>query len=148
VLGQLTRRWSGTAAAVYFTCGRATRVRRHGRLSHSVMFCRVMRTRKDYDRAFAVVGKVVHAWDPNSFIGGGALQDEWDDEIARLVAQIPRMNSEEEVTNAISRTFSEAFQPEDFGPSSCADVGRELFQALKDSGLLRPKRGRSLMPRS
>jgi Domain of unknown function (DUF1871) len=103
----------------------------------SVMFRPAMHTREDYDRARDVVRAVIHEWDPYSLIDGcGCPKDEWDGEIARVVAEIPRIASESDATNAISRVFSAAFQPEGFSPSDCTNVGRKLFGALKESGVL------------
>jgi Domain of unknown function (DUF1871) len=100
------------------------------------MFRPAMRIRADYDRAFAVVRDVIHEWDPYALIGGGAPPDEWDGEIASLVAQIPRIKSQNDAADAVSRVFSSAFQPEGFSPADCAEVGRRLYSSLADSGLL------------
>jgi hypothetical protein len=93
-------------------------------------------TKSDYKRAFDLVREVIHAWDPYSLVGMGAPSDEWDHEIASLVAQIPSIRSENDATNAISRVFSSAFQPEGFEPEKCTEVGRRLFAVLAQAGLL------------
>ena len=95
-----------------------------------------MSNRGDCDRAFAVVRNVIHAWDPYALIAGGAPADEWDGEIASLVGQIPRIRSSEDAARAVSRIFSAAFQPEGFSPTDCAKVGRRLYSALFESGLV------------
>jgi hypothetical protein len=95
-----------------------------------------MRTRAEYDRAFAVVREVVHEWDPYALIGGGAPRDEWDSEIASLVAQLPRIKSQNDAAHAVSRVFSSAFQPDGFSPADCAEVRRRLYSSLADAGLL------------
>ena len=100
------------------------------------MFRPEMRTRAGYDRAFAVVRDVIHEWDPYALIGAGAPGDEWDSEIASLVAQIPRITSENAAAHALSRVFSSAFQPEGFSPADCAEVGKRLYSSLAESGLL------------
>jgi hypothetical protein len=100
------------------------------------MFRPAMRTRADYDRAFAVVREVIHEWDPYALIGGGAPRDEWDSEIASLVAQVPRIKSENDAAHAVSRVFSSAFQPDGFSPADCAEVGKRLYSSLVDSALL------------
>lgn len=94
-----------------------------------------MRTRADYDRAFAVVRQVIREWDPYALIAGGAPDDEWDHEIASLVAQIPRIASEKDAAHAVSRVFSSAFQPEGFSPADCETVGKRLYLSLAESGL-------------
>ena len=102
----------------------------------SVMFRSAMRTRADYDRAFAVVREVIHAWDPYALIRGGAPHDEWDSEIASVVAQVPRIKSENDAAHAVSCVFSSAFQPESFSPTDCAEVGKQLYLALADAGFV------------
>jgi hypothetical protein len=95
-----------------------------------------MLTRADYERAFAVVRGVIHEWDPYALIGGGAPRDEWDSEIASLVAQVPRINSENDAAHAVSRVFSSAFQPDGFSAAECTEVGKRLYWSLVDSGLV------------
>ena len=95
-----------------------------------------MRTRADYDRALAVVRDVIHEWDPYALIAGGAPADEWDGEIASVVAQIPRIKSQDDAAHAVSRVFASALEPEGFSPADCAEVGRRLYLALADAGLL------------
>ena len=46
-----------------------------------------------YKRALQVVGSVVREWDPYSLIAGGAPEDEFESEIAGVVAQIPRIKN-------------------------------------------------------
>ena len=52
-----------------------------------------MNTKQEYKRAFEVVREVVHAWDPYCLIAHGAPRDEFDHEVACVVAQIPRIDS-------------------------------------------------------
>lgn len=94
-----------------------------------------MRTRSDYDRATAIVREVIHRWDPYALIAGGAPLDEWDGEVARVVAAIPRISSPTDAAQAISKVFSASLQPEGFDPSDCAKVGRDLLDALRAAGI-------------
>ena len=95
-----------------------------------------MRTRSEYDRTFVVVRDVIHEWDPYGLIDRGAPAEEWDGEVASLVAQIPRIRSQNDAAHAVSRVFSSAFGPEGFSPDDCAEVGRRLYSSLADAGLL------------
>jgi hypothetical protein len=95
-----------------------------------------MRSKADYDLALQVVGTVIHAWDPHDLLSGGAPREEFDMEIARVVAEIPRIKSPEDAALAVSRVFSISFDDEGFTPEDCARVGRELFDALTDNGLV------------
>jgi hypothetical protein len=89
-----------------------------------------------YKRALQVVGSVVREWDPYSLIAGGAPEDEFDSEIAGVVAQIPRIKTEKEAALALSRVFSSAFEPGPFTPEKCIDAGKKLFAVLSANGFV------------
>jgi hypothetical protein len=93
-------------------------------------------TRADYKKAFAVVRETINSWDPYNLVGGGAPTDEWESEVASIVAQIPRFFSATDAAHAVSRTFSSAFQHEGFDPESCAGVGSKMYVALVDAGII------------
>jgi hypothetical protein len=95
-----------------------------------------LRNREEYDRAFAVVREAIAAWDPYSLVSGGAPQDEWDSEVASIVAQIPRIGTAKDAAHAVSRTFSSALEREGFTPEECEGVGARLFKALVDARIL------------
>jgi len=82
------------------------------------------------------VREVVHRWDPYGLLAGGCSPDEFDREIASVVAQIPRIHSRNDAAHALSRVFSSAFEPERFRPEDCAWAGAELYDALSAEGLL------------
>lgn len=96
----------------------------------------LMQSHAEYDRAIAVVRDVIHEWDPYSLIDAGSPSDEWDCEIASVVAEVSRIKSPEDATNTVSRVFSAAFQPEGFGPVDCKDIGCRLFSALRNAGIV------------
>jgi hypothetical protein len=89
-----------------------------------------------YKRALQVVGSVVREWDPYSLIADGAPADEFDSEIAGVVAQIPRIKTEKEAVLALSRVFSSAFEAARFTPEKCAEAGKKLFAALSENGFV------------
>lgn len=89
-----------------------------------------------YKRALQVVGSVVREWDPYSLIAGGAPADEFDSEIAGVVAQIPRIKTEKEAVLALSQVFSSAFEAERFTPEKCTEAGKKLFAALSVNGFV------------
>jgi hypothetical protein len=93
-------------------------------------------TRDDYDRAFAVVRKVIAEWDPYNLIGGGAPLDEWDSAVAKIVAQIPRMRSAKDAGHVISRIFSDELGQTGFSAEECAAVGGKLFAALVEASVI------------
>lgn len=97
--------------------------------------------RTEYDRAFALVGALIREWDPYSLLRGGAPVDEWDREIALVVAELPRIRSYHDAADQVSRVFSATFQPEAFGQSDCLEVGRRLYSALCSAGWMTQENG-------
>ena len=59
-----------------------------------------MLTKGDYKKACDIVRAVIHAWDPYSLLASGCPADEFESEIASVVAQIPRINSETDAASA------------------------------------------------
>jgi hypothetical protein len=99
-----------------------------------------MMKKADYKRALQVVGSVVRKWDPYSLIAGGSPEDEFDSEIASVVAQIPRTKTEKEATLTLSRVFSAAFESDRFTPDKCREAGKRLFADLSANGFVRISR--------
>ena len=95
-----------------------------------------MKTRVQWKQAQTIVRRRIHEWDPYSLLAGGAPDDEFDSEIARVVAEIRRIKSRADATEAISRVFSSAFDPKDFSPERCSEVGSRLFDELNAAGLI------------
>ena len=95
-----------------------------------------MKTKADYKLAFRVVGAIIREWDPYSLFAVGCPDDEFDAEINRVLAQIPRIKSKQDATLALSRIFSGAFEPDEFAPEKCASTGAKLFAALQAHGLI------------
>ena len=97
-----------------------------------------MRNRRDYKRALEVVGEVVRNWDPYGLLQSGMPDNEFDAEIAKVVAAIPRINSATDASRALSVAFSDSFEPESFSEASCAEPGVELYSRLVAAGLCTP----------
>lgn len=95
-----------------------------------------MRTPEEYDRVRAVVARVIHDWDPYGLLELGAPADEFDAEITAVLSQVPRIRSADDAAGVISEVFTAAFEPNGFTPEDCADVGRRLFRALREAGVL------------
>jgi hypothetical protein len=92
--------------------------------------------KKDYEHALEVVGQEIRQWDPYGLLAMGCPADEFHNEIASVVAQIPRIAGPNDAAHAISRVFSSAFDRETFAPELCVDVGSRLYAALKKNRLL------------
>jgi hypothetical protein len=95
-----------------------------------------MKNKNDYKDALEVVRRVIHKWDPFELLAMGCPKDEFDSEIASVVALIPRIKSRNDATLMVSKVFSSTFSPEEFSPADCASVGAELFEALCQSGII------------
>jgi|SRR5688572_7250886 len=94
-----------------------------------------MHTRAQYEQAFALIRDVISSWDPYCLVASGAPQDEFDGEIARILARLRGAKSGTDVAEAISIVFSEAFG-ESFDVGSCTEVGRQIYSRMAVAGLL------------
>jgi Domain of unknown function (DUF1871) len=92
--------------------------------------------RAKYQQMWDVTAGVIKSWDPYGLLGGGAPGDEFDQEIASLVAQIPRIHSAADAAQAISRIFASSFQAHPFTEETCSEVGKKLYAALAEQELI------------
>lgn len=92
--------------------------------------------RESYEQLFAIVGGVIRRWDPYGLLAGGAPSEEFDHEIALVVARVSQIRTEADSTAVLSAVFSDQFEPDDFSPDKCATVGRQLYTELKNRGFL------------
>ena len=90
---------------------------------------------KGRDTLCEAVRRVVREWDPLGLLAGGAPEDEWDGEVNALVKQVPRIRSEKDAAHAVSRVFS-SLDPQRFTPDGCSEVGRALYAALREAGVV------------
>jgi hypothetical protein len=94
------------------------------------------RLRTKYLQMWDVTADVIRKWDPHGLLAGGAPLHEFDQEIASLVAQIPRILSAVDAGDAVSRIFSSSFEADSFPVEACSEVGKKLFAALSEQGLV------------
>jgi hypothetical protein len=92
--------------------------------------------RAKYQQMRDVTATVIRSWDPYGLLNGGAPRDEFDQEIASLVAQIPRIHSAKDAAHAVSRIFAASFETHLFTSETCSDVGKKLYAALTEQGLI------------
>ena len=92
--------------------------------------------RKRWKKIEAIVRAAILEWDPYGLINGGAPEDEWDSEILQIVGKVHGIIAAAEAAATISDVFSNAFQPERFEKQDCAEVGRRLFDALREESLI------------
>jgi hypothetical protein len=89
-----------------------------------------------YQKMWDVTAAIVKSWDPYGLISGGAPANEFDQEIASLIAQIPRIHSAADATRAVSRIFASNFEAHSFTDENCSAVGEKLYAALKEHGII------------
>lgn len=92
--------------------------------------------RTKYQQMWDLTAGIIRDWDPYRLLGGGAPGDEFDREIASLVAQIPRIRSAADATQAVSRIFASSFEAHSFTDETCSEVGKQLYAVLAEQGLL------------
>jgi hypothetical protein len=95
-----------------------------------------LKTREDYDRAIAVTREVLHAWDPYDLISGGAPADEFDDEVARMVARLPKIAGPEDAGRHVEEIFVAQFGVGVLDRKEADAIGERWFAALRDAGLV------------
>jgi hypothetical protein len=96
-----------------------------------------VKDRRDYEQALEIIGNVVRAWDPYCLIAEGAPPDQFDSEIAKVIARIPSFRSSNDVARALSEIFSESFGPEEqFSVADCSDPAAQIFLELGHAKLL------------
>jgi len=92
--------------------------------------------RAKYQQMWDITAGIIKSWDPYGLLGAGAPGDEFDHEIASLIAQIPRIHSAADAAQAISRIFSSSFDAHTFSEEECSEVGQRLYAALGEQGLI------------
>jgi len=92
-----------------------------------------MKNREDYEQALKIAGAFVFEWDPCGLLSGGAPQDEYSAEVAKLVTHIPRITSASTAAQALSAVFSQAFQLEGFSVAECSDAGAAFYNQLSSA---------------
>jgi hypothetical protein len=95
-----------------------------------------MKSREDYDRAIVLTRTLVHAWDPGRLLAGGAPRDEFDDEIARLVARIPRIGDADSAGLHVAEVFTAQFGRGVLSADESAQAGERWFAALREAGVV------------
>lgn len=82
---------------------------------------------KRYRVLYEGLNAIVLEWDPYNLFCEGELDDEFSDEVARLLAALQHAKSESDTIDAVQKIFSESFSDHDFPRSSCDEIGRRVF---------------------
>jgi hypothetical protein len=82
---------------------------------------------KKYRALYEGLNAVILEWDPYNLYRQGELDDEFSDEVTRLLAALQHTESDADAIDAVQKIFSESFSEHDFSRSSCEDIGRRVF---------------------
>ena len=80
-----------------------------------------------YRALYDGLNAIVSQWDPYGLSRQGEVNDEFSDEVMRLLDALPRTNSESEVVDAVQEVFSASFSEHDFSRASCELAGQRVF---------------------
>jgi len=95
-----------------------------------------VKSRDDYDRAIVLTRELMHAWDPGKLLAGGAPRDEFDDEVARLVARLPKITGPEDAGRHVGEVFTAQFGRGVLSEEESNRIGARWHAALREAGLL------------
>ena len=81
-------------------------------------------------RLCRIIKECIDEWDPYDLLRIGCPKDEFDLESRMIAGKINAYSSEKQINEAVSAVFSYMFEPERFAPEKCADVSRNIFNAI------------------
>jgi len=84
-----------------------------------------------YRALYRELSSIILDWDPYELYRQGELDDEFSEEVSRLLAALPNVSSEDAAIDAVRKVFAESFSEHDFPRSSCVEVGRRVFSWWK-----------------
>jgi hypothetical protein len=96
-----------------------------------------MKTREEYEEGIRILRTAVASWDPFGLLGGGAPEDEWDEEIASLLPKIQRAKTPADVAREIAVVFGGGIGGTSISIKETSDVAANIFLRLKTAGLLK-----------
>ena len=94
-----------------------------------------MKDRRDYEEAFRLAGNVIRKWDPYNLIRQGAPENEFDGEIAKVVAAATRSHTPLELAQSMSQIFTDSLG-EKFTPDDCLYPASKIMARLRESKLI------------
>ncbi|MFA5260882.1 MAG: hypothetical protein WC450_06615 [Candidatus Omnitrophota bacterium] len=88
--------------------------------------------KQKYKIMFNSVKQIINDWDPYQLIEGGTPGNEFESEIAQLLAGLSKCKSVEDVINLTSKIFSESFGSSGFSFEDCNSVGTKIYFWYRD----------------
>jgi hypothetical protein len=89
-----------------------------------------MKNTDEYKKTFSIIKKEINKWDPYELINCGAPDNEFDDEIAKIVVNLKNISSENSLKAIISNIFAENFEADCFTPEECEEVAKRIKESL------------------
>ena len=86
----------------------------------------------NYKVLFDAVKCVIDAWDPMALLKSGAPKDEYESEVAQIVARAKEIRSEADAARVLSEVMKMSFG-EAFTPDSCAEAGKAIFEKMRSN---------------
>ena len=83
--------------------------------------------KQKYKTMFSELTQIINDWDPYGLIDGGAPADEFEAEVAKVLAGLAKSHSVKDVVQLVSDVFSESFEKEKFSVKSCKEVGKKVY---------------------
>lgn len=82
--------------------------------------------KKKYKREFFELREIINKWDPYSLVEEGAPKDEFEAEIAVILAKLKGRSSVDEIAKLVSEVFTNAFDAT-FTVESCRVVAEKIY---------------------
>ena len=82
---------------------------------------------KKYRALYEGLNEIILEWDPYGLFRQGEFNDEFSEEVTRLLAALQHTESEPDAIDAVQKIFAEAFSEHDFPRTACEEVGRRVF---------------------
>ena len=94
-----------------------------------------MKDRYDYKEAVRITGMVIRKWDPMNLIHEGAPEDEFDQEIAKVVAAASRSKTPYDLASSMSEIFTSSLGTT-FSQEDCMFPASKIMAKLRDVKLI------------
>lgn len=75
---------------------------------------------------------MINDWDPYNLIQEGAPDDEYESEVAKILAGLPKCNSTKETAELISTVLTESFDSDTFPVAKCKRVSEKIYARFKN----------------
>lgn len=89
---------------------------------------------KRYRELKRELNQILLEWNPYCLCESSKQVDEFSCEVAKILTKLPSSNGVEDVAQALSTVFSQAFEPDRFPPESCTGVAATIWRWWQERG--------------